>query len=167
MSSKDVVLAAMDAFMARDLDALLANLSEDVVVEMPYEDRRGYGLLDKAGFRQTLELVLSLYESFDLVFERVFELAGVDGVVAEYRSEAVLADTGVPYRNRYCGVFLLTDGRITSWREYDDPRVIDEALATPPEGLASRAAGAWRSSSPGRPGSVARPAPRRRRGQGP
>jgi ketosteroid isomerase-like protein len=103
-------------------------LADDVVVEMPYE-AHGYGSLDKAGFRSVLELVLSMYERFELVFERVFELAGGGGAVAEYRSDAVLGGSGVSYRNRYCGVFLVRDGRITHWREYHDPTVVERAMA--------------------------------------
>lgn len=128
MEPVELVTAAMRAFGERDLDGMLGLLADDVVVEMPYE-AHGYGSLDKAGFRSVLELVLSMYERFELVFERVFELAGGGGAVAEYRSDAVLAGSGVPYGNRYCGVFLVRDGRITHWREYHDPTVVERAMA--------------------------------------
>ena len=119
----------MDAFGRRDLDAMLAVLSDDVVVEMPYEEVRGFGRTDKDGFRRTLELVLSLYDRFEIQLDRTFELEDGAGVVAEYRSDATLSGSGVPYRNRYCGVFLVRGDRICEWREYNDPRAVDEALA--------------------------------------
>jgi ketosteroid isomerase-like protein len=128
MTASELVLEAMRAFGRRDLDTMLGVLADDVVVEMPYE-AHGYGRLDKAGFRSVLELVLSMYERFEIEFDVVHELAGGRGVVAEYRCDAVLAGSGVPYRNRYCGVFLVRDGRITEWREYHDPTVVDRAMA--------------------------------------
>jgi ketosteroid isomerase-like protein len=128
MTPTELVTTAMQAAGLRDLDAMFDLLSDDVVVEMPFETH-GYGVLDKAGFRQVMELVLSLYERFDIQFDRVFELQDGAGVVAEYRSDAVLAGSGVPYRNRYCGVFLVSDGRIRSWREYHDPTVVDRTMA--------------------------------------
>jgi ketosteroid isomerase-like protein len=118
----------MRAFTARDLDTMLGFLADDVVVEMPYE-AHGYSTLDKAGFRSVLELVLAMYERFEIEFERVFELDGSEGVVAEYRSDAVLAGSGVEYRNRYCGVFLVRDGLVTHWREYHDPTVVERSMA--------------------------------------
>lgn len=129
MTPSDIVRSAMAAFAARDLDRMLEHLTDDVVVELPFEARNGLGRLDKSGFRQTLELVLSLYDRFEIEFERTFELAGTAGVAAEYRSDATLAGSGVAYRNRYCGVFLLTDGKVSHWREYNDPTVVDAAMS--------------------------------------
>jgi ketosteroid isomerase-like protein len=138
MSPTEVLRRAMQAFSARDIDAMLELLADDVVVEMPYEARFGYGVLDKAGFRALLDQLLVMYDRFDIEIDRLHELADGSGVVAEYRSDAVLAGSGVPYRNRYCGVFLLADGRISQWREYDNPLVVDEAMAAHAAATAAR-----------------------------
>jgi ketosteroid isomerase-like protein len=119
----------MRAVGARDLDRMFSFLADDAVVEMPFEARHGLARLDKAGFRQTMEVVLSMYDRFEIEFDRVYALGDVSGVVAEYRSDATLAGSGVPYRNQYCGLFVFRDGMISAWREYDNPLVIDEAMA--------------------------------------
>ena len=129
MNPAEAITTVMRAFADRDLDTVFRHIADDAVVEMPYETRHGYGMLDKAGLRRVMELLLSMYDRFDIEFERILPLTDERGVVAEYRSDAVLAGSGVPYRNRYCGVFLFTNGKISQWREYDDPTVVDDAMA--------------------------------------
>ena len=129
MNPAETITTVMRAFADRDLDTVFGHIADDAVVQMPYETRHGYGTLDKAGLRAVMELLLSMYDRFDIEFERLLALSDDRGVVAEYRSDAVLAGSGVPYRNRYCGVFLFTDGKISHWREYDDPTVVDDAMA--------------------------------------
>jgi len=129
VTPEEIVREAMAAFGRRDLARMLSYLDDEVVVEMPYEARHGLAVLDKTGFRETLENVLALYERFEIEFERCFALRDVDGVVAEYRSDGVLAGSGVSYRNRYCGVFLCANDKVVHWREYDNPLVVDEAMA--------------------------------------
>jgi ketosteroid isomerase-like protein len=128
----------MRAFGERDLETMFGFLADDVVVEMPFEARHGYGSLDKAGFRALIELLSTMYDRFSIEFDRVFALPDDRGVVAEYHSDAVLAESGVPYRNSYCGVFLFTGGKISHWREYDDPTVVDAAMAAHAAELARR-----------------------------
>ena len=129
MNPAETITTVMQAFASRDLDTVFEHIADHAVVEMPYESRHGYGTLDKAGLREVMELLLGMYDRFDIEFERILPLADERGVVAEYRSDAVLTGSGVPYRNRYCGVFLFTDGKISHWREYDDPTVVDDAMA--------------------------------------
>lgn len=119
---------AMDAFSRRDLDHLLGLLDDDVVVEMPYEAGHGMARLDKARFREVLELLHRMYARFSIEFDRILPLEGGRGVVAEYHGDAEFKGSGVAYANTYCGIFLMEGGRITHWKEFDNPVVLREAL---------------------------------------
>jgi ketosteroid isomerase-like protein len=69
-----------------------------------------------------------MYDRFVIEFDRILPLDGGIGVVAEYHGDAVFGGSGVTYQNRYCGIFLMADGRITHWREFDNPQILAAAL---------------------------------------
>lgn len=123
-----LIRAVMTSFSRGELDEMFELLHDDIVVEHPYETGHGVDVLDKAGFRQMIDLVQSMYERFVIVFDRVLPLADGLGVVAEYHGDAVFLGSGVPYANTYCGVFMVSDGAITHWREYDNPLILRAAL---------------------------------------
>jgi Limonene-1,2-epoxide hydrolase catalytic domain len=50
-------------------------------------------------------------------------------LVARYRSDAVGRDKSVAYQHEYIGIFRFTDGKITLWREYNNPEVAHAAAA--------------------------------------
>jgi ketosteroid isomerase-like protein len=50
-------------------------------------------------------------------------------VIAEHRSDGIVAENGRPYRNRYVTVFTFADdGLVTGWREYYDAGVVVKAF---------------------------------------
>jgi ketosteroid isomerase-like protein len=61
-------------------------------------------------------------------------LAEDDWVVIESRGD-VTTKAGKPYRNAYCYVCRLEDGKLNEVTEYCDTELIAEALAPPPAGV--------------------------------
>lgn len=57
-------------------------------------------------------------------------------VVVEARGEMERND-GVPYRNEYCLVFRLRDGKIVEFREYMDSALCEQVLGKFPGGVAA------------------------------
>lgn len=55
-------------------------------------------------------------------------------VIVEARGEMERKD-GTPYRNEYCLVFRLRDGRIVEFREYMDSALCEQVLGRFPTGL--------------------------------
>jgi ketosteroid isomerase-like protein len=122
-----VVQKALDAIAAGELDAVMACLTDDVVFEFPYGD--GGTVLDKAGACRTIGFIIKTFaqRSFEIV--EVYEPAGSDRLLVEYRSQFRSAVGDVDYANRYMAVFTFRDGLISLWREYADPVAFEQALA--------------------------------------
>lgn len=123
-----LIEAVMGAFSEGDLDRLVDMLHDDVVVEMPYETGHGVDVLDKAGFREVLDLVQSMYEHFTIVFDRILPLEGGAVVVGEHHGDAAFKGSGVTYANRYCGIFMTEGAKVVHWREYDNPLILASSL---------------------------------------
>lgn len=115
---------------AMDVEGLARFLAPDIVMELPYAPAplptRYDGLSAVLGFQRSSA---ALFSSFAIEVERVHVVENAPVVVAEYRSEGVVAASGGPYRNRYITVFELDPGgRIRRWREFYDPAVVQAAF---------------------------------------
>jgi uncharacterized protein len=116
---------------AMDVEGIARHLAPDVVMELPYAPpplpRRYDGLSAVLGFQRR---TAGLFERFVIEVERVHVAPGpTTVVVAEYRSDGVVAASGRPYRNRYVTVFELDPSdRIRRWREYYDPAAVRAAF---------------------------------------
>lgn len=115
---------------AMDVEGLARHLAPDIVMELPYAPaplpRRYDGLSAVLGFQRASA---ALFSSFSIAVERVHVVEDAPVVVAEYRSDGVVAATHGPYRNRYITVFELDPGgRVRRWREFYDPAVVQAAF---------------------------------------
>lgn len=114
----------------RDIEGVLAAMTQDVVFEMPYAHQENLAtrLLGKTAVRATFaehfDPVTGLFKEFTFTRVEAHSLAGEDAAVAEYSSEGVLAATGAPYENHYVGIFRFDGDLLTLWREYFDSFVI-------------------------------------------
>jgi ketosteroid isomerase-like protein len=119
-------------FLARlgelDIEGALANFADDAVQEMPYSP---------AGFPQRLDGLEAIRRQYgglpDAYRSMHFEVAARHQttdparVVLEYTGSIEL-NAGGRYDNTYIGVFDVVDGRITRFREYFDPIVLQAAF---------------------------------------
>ena len=119
--SEALLRQAFDAIGAADVDALGELYTEDYVLELPYAKPapvRVEGLCDVQAY---LRAAFQVFR-FTLRITEVHHL--VDGdIVAEYTSDGTNLTTGLPYANRYIGLWRFRDGRVSHTREYYDPMV--------------------------------------------
>jgi ketosteroid isomerase-like protein len=112
------------------VDELIECFADDAVMELPFApgkmERSYVGKPAIAGFQY---FARDSFSEFAMTVDAIHETADPHVVIAEHRSDAVVAENGRPYRNRY--VTFLTfddDGRITGWREYYDAGVVVRAF---------------------------------------
>lgn len=126
-ANKQVLVRAMAAISRLDVDAVLAELHDDVVMQLPYED--AVPDMDKAGFGELLKVMFTMYKQFDITVSDIFELVDPDRLVARYDGDCVGRDKDVRYANRYIGVFAFRNGKMTLWCEYDNPLLAQASIA--------------------------------------
>jgi ketosteroid isomerase-like protein len=112
------------------VDDLIERFADDAVMELPYapgkmaKEHRG-----KAAILAFNEFARDSFSSFSMTIDAIHETADPHVVVAEHRSDAIVAENGRPYRNRYVTVFTFDDdGLVTGWREYYDAGVVVQAF---------------------------------------
>ena len=126
---KETVRRYLDALLAGDVDVIRDSFAEDAVWSM-------HGDLPIAGPWKGRDQIVddflgavggSLFEPGTVAFEFPTLIAEGETVVLEWRVNARTA-AGADYRNEYCGVFTVRDGRIASVREYLDSKYAAETL---------------------------------------
>lgn len=115
----DTVLATVSA---GEFDKLAEYVTDDLLFDLPYgPDFMPNPVEGRAAWNEMQLMTFKLFSSFKLELLDVHECLDPDELVAEYRSDAVVARNGNTYANRYIGVFRFRDGKISHWREYHNP----------------------------------------------
>src|SRR4051812_15686222 len=87
---------------AGDFDRLAEFMTDDLVFDLPYgPDFIPNPIEGLAAWNQMQLMTFKLFTSFALELGDVHECRDPDELVAEYRSNAVVARNGNTYRNRY------------------------------------------------------------------
>jgi ketosteroid isomerase-like protein len=120
------VQAAFEGVSAADAERQLANYTDDMVLELPY-DTPPTRLEGKATVLARLSRAFRTYK-MRIAITEVHECVDPDELIIEFTSEGHMATTGKPYANRYIGVFRFRDGKICAQREFFNPKISDEAL---------------------------------------
>lgn len=111
---------------AADADQMLANYTEDLVLEMPYADgKKVYEGREK--IRAFLKVAFQSLQ-FRLEITAVHETTDPEMAVVEYISEGLAVPTGKRYANVYVGVYWFRDGQICRVKEFFDPQLTAAAL---------------------------------------
>jgi uncharacterized protein len=126
-ANKRALRRAIDGISALDLDAVLAELHDDVRFELPYEEAVPDSGRD--GIRDLLASMFVMFGKFTMTLTDIYDLLDPNMVVARYRGDALGRDKPVVYQNDYLGVFEFRDGKITLWREYDNPAISGAMIA--------------------------------------
>jgi ketosteroid isomerase-like protein len=110
-----------------------AHLAEDVVIEMPFarpnQPRRIEGRDVVLSFARAGRTGLPV--RFEICRElTVHETADPAVIVVEYELGGTILTTGQFASAPFIGVLEARDGKVGRWREYQNTRAIDEALAT-------------------------------------
>jgi uncharacterized protein len=115
---------------AMRVDELIAYFRDDAVMELPFApgrmQRRYEGKDAIAAFQR---FARDSFSQFSMTVDAIHETADPNVLIAEHRSDAVVAENGRPYQNRYVTVFEFDDdGKIRTWREYYDAGVVVRAF---------------------------------------
>ncbi len=111
---------------AADADLMLANYTDDLVMELPYSDDSPV-LEGRDTVRAYLGPAFDVFR-FRLDITAVHETVDPDMAVVEYTSEGQATTTGKRYANVYIGVYWFRDGLICKVREFFNPMVAARAL---------------------------------------
>ncbi len=112
------------------VDELVELFADDAVMELPFAPgqmpRSHVGKPAIAAFQ---DFARESFSEFSMTVDAIHETTDLRIVIAEHRSDAVVAENGRRYRNRYVTFFTFDDyGRIASWREYYDAGVVVRAF---------------------------------------
>ena len=111
---------------AGQFDRLAEFMTDDLVFDLPYgPDFIPNPIVGLEQWNQMQLMTFKLFRSFALELDEVHECLDPDELVAEYRSDAVVARNGNAYRNRYIGVLRFRAGKISHWREFHNPQATD------------------------------------------
>ncbi|MDQ1521342.1 MAG: uncharacterized protein QOI55_2415 [Actinomycetota bacterium] len=129
----DVVARVRELFVLIDgqrTDELLACFADDAVMELPFAPgkmTRSYDGID--AIRGFITSVRDAFSPFSMILDAVHEMADTRLVVVEHHADAVVAENGRPYRNRYVTFVRFDDeGKVVHWREYYDAGEIVRAF---------------------------------------
>jgi ketosteroid isomerase-like protein len=120
-----LVRRAIDAISAGDAQSLLNLMADDVEFRMNGHTPFSRHCHDKNEFLQLFAEVGAFLEAFIPLHIDNLIPAG-DWVIAETRGDARMKKDGSPYRNHYCMLWRIRDGRIVSLTEYNDSQLIME-----------------------------------------
>jgi ketosteroid isomerase-like protein len=117
---------AFAGISAADADQMLANYTEDLILEMPLVE----GARVVEGREKIRKFLRATFKNlqFRLQITAVHETVDPEMAVVEYVSEGVAPLTGKPYANVYIGVYWFRDGLIYHVKEFFDPTRATEAL---------------------------------------
>jgi uncharacterized protein len=112
------------------IDELITYFADDGLMELPYAPgkmTKRYEGKDAAFEFQ--RFARDSFTTFSMTVDAVYETTDPNIVIAEARSDAVVAESGRPYRNTYVFFFTFDDyGKVVTWREYYDPGVVVRAF---------------------------------------
>jgi ketosteroid isomerase-like protein len=111
---------------AADADLMMANYTDDLVMELPYGD--GPSRLEgREAVRSYLRAAFKLFR-FRLDITAVHDTLDPNMAVVEYVSDGRVTTTSKRYANVYIGVYWFRDGLICRVREFFDPIPAVQAL---------------------------------------
>ena len=128
--NKEIVQDFIRATWARDADRAAPLMCDDSTHWTCGRLPRFTHLWSKAEFCALLRSESPFKENLRLTIGQC--IAEGDGVALEVVGEGVVASTGKLYRNTYCFIFTLREGKIAKIRQYMDTQHMDDVLPLPP-----------------------------------
>ena len=114
------------ALDAPDPDAVLSQLSDDFVFDLPFAPE--LGVFDRAAYEALIRHNAATYESHRVINIEEMPTTDPDVVVVRYDGDSRWAG-GVPYCSRYVAIYRFRDGQITGITEYHNPKVVEASRA--------------------------------------
>ena len=134
-AGKEIIRGFLEAGAKQDVPGMADVLSENIVFEMPFALP---GLPDRVEGKGTvvefLEQFLGkdrgIFTGWDPQNIRIYPGGDPYLFFTELDLQALVAQSGYQYRQKYIILFRVSDGRISHWREYLNPIPLREALVS-------------------------------------
>jgi ketosteroid isomerase-like protein len=112
------------------VDELVELFADDAVMELPFAPgKMPRSHVGKAAIGDFQKFARDAFSEFAMTVDAIHETTDPKVVIAEHRSEAVVAENGRPYRNHYVTFFTFDEGGlVASWREFYDAGVVVRAF---------------------------------------
>jgi len=124
-----IVAALMDAISDRNYEVQCELLADDLVLETPFAPPGAPEAVNsRAEYLDAMRGADRAFNRKVMVLDGCDELAGQDALVAQYHADAETR-AGRPFPQRYVGFFWFADGKVTRWREFYNPLVIQQAFS--------------------------------------
>jgi len=131
-TSREVVDRVLRASLEMDTDTFVDLFAPDGYVEWPY---RPEGVPDRLEGRDRLREFLDSQAKGLVRFDEyrdtvVHETADPEVVIVEYEAHGTVLPTGAPLHQTIIAVIRVRDGLVVSYRDYLNPLVLAETLAS-------------------------------------
>jgi ketosteroid isomerase-like protein len=112
------------------VDELVELFALDAVMELPFAPgKMPRAHVGKSAIADFQQFARDAFSEFSMTVDAIHETTDPHVVVAEHRSDAIVAENGRPYRNHYVTFFTFDDdGLVSSWREFYDAGVVVRAF---------------------------------------
>lgn len=122
----------LNALGRKDFDEFEAYLADDILLEWPYPVMDGFPTEQRGArwLRDNLEQSLQDFTPYAYRISAIHDMADPDKLIAEYSSHSEYLPSGTPYSNRYISLIEFAGGRITRWREYVNPQIVERTLGS-------------------------------------
>jgi ketosteroid isomerase-like protein len=120
-----LVRRLINVIATRDSAAIWSMFANDGIVEFPFVNLR---FTDMASFDAVIGPSLAALDGLTFTDVSFVALADPNAVIAKYRGHATVSFTGKPYEQSYVTEAHVRHGKITSYSEYYDTAVLNEAF---------------------------------------
>lgn len=131
-TSREVVEQVLRASRAQDTDAFVGLIAPDGYVEWPYLPA---GMPSRVQGRERIREFLTSQAGALVRFDEyrntvIHETTDPEVVIVEYDAHGIVIPTGAPLRQTIIAVLRIRDGLVVSYRDYLNPLVLAETLAS-------------------------------------
>ena len=115
----------------KDLDNWINLWTEDAVQDMPFSPPEFPSRLEgREAISKHYSSLPQAVGKIDFLDLKLYTMQDPDWILAEYCGEIEVLATGRLYKNRYCGLFYLRNGKIALFREYYNPLTLREGFGS-------------------------------------
>jgi ketosteroid isomerase-like protein len=131
-TNREIMTKVLGRLGSQDFRGACALLAEDVRCDWPYPPMEDSAteIRGRANVEEFFSGGMVSFEPYRYEITSVFDLVDPNCLIAEYHSNSRFLPSGAPYRNDYLGIFHFEGGLVSYWREYINPVVVANVLAT-------------------------------------
>jgi len=131
----DVLARRTELILNRDIDGFADLFAPDAVIEAPFSGRSAMParLEGREKIREyTHQVMASPLRISDFEVTELYQTQDPEVVIAEVRATAAITTTGQTFSVTSIHVLRIRDGQILLFRDYANPRALEDALADAP-----------------------------------